>query len=333
MPIAWHYNACYLGTMKTSRNRPPARPANGRETDAYLRRLGERVRTLRNQRGMTRKALARHAKVSERYLAQLEAGLGNGSIILLRRIARAIGLPVTQLVHEGSEPALDLVLLSQFLERLSPPALAEARDLLLRHFDDPSDDVRRRRIALIGLRGGGKSTLGTLLAERLGVPFIELDREIEKRSGATLSEIFDMFGQETFRRAEREALDDVLRRHKSFVIATSGSIVTEPGTLELLLASCFTVWVKAEPEEHMKRVTAQGDMRPMANSVRAMEDLISILRSREPLYGKADVALSTSGRTPEQNLAELLRLIEVPDNRMTRMGGGDLSATLRKARV
>jgi XRE family aerobic/anaerobic benzoate catabolism transcriptional regulator len=302
--------------MKRSHTKANMRP-NFRETDAYLRQLGERVRTLRNQRGMTRKALARHAKVSERYLAQLEAGLGNGSIILLRRISHAIGLPVTQLVHEGSEPALDLVLLLQFLERLSPPALAEARDLLLRHFSEPSQGARRCRIALIGLRGGGKSTLGRLLAERLGVPFIELDREIEKRSGATLSEIFDMFGQETFRRAEREALDDVLREHKSFVVATSGSIVTEPGTLELLLASCFTVWVRAEPEEHMKRVMAQGDMRPMANSTRAMEDLISILRSREPLYAKAEVALSTSGKAPEQNLAELLRLIEVPGNRIT----------------
>src|SRR6202166_807452 len=137
--------------MKTAR----AKPAPGR--DLYLCRLGERVRTLRNQRGMTRKALARHAKVSERYLAQLEAGLGNGSIVLLPRIARAIGLPVTQLVHEGAEPALDLVLLSQFLERLSPPTLAEARELLLQHFSEPSEDLRRRRVALIGLRGGGKS--------------------------------------------------------------------------------------------------------------------------------------------------------------------------------
>ena len=294
------------------------KPATGRDTDAYLRRLGERVRTLRNQRGMTRKALARHAKVSERYLAQLEAGLGNGSIVLLRRIARAIGLPVTQLVHEGAEPALDFVLLSQFLERLSPPTLAEARDLLLERFSKPSEGARRQRIALIGLRGGGKSTLGRMLADRLGVPFIELDREIERRSGATLSEIFDMFGQETFRRAEREALDDVLRQHQNFVIATSGSIVTEPGTLELLLASCFTVWVRADPEEHMRRVMAQGDMRPMANSARAMDDLISILRSREPLYAKAEVALITTGKTPEQNLAELLRLIEVPGTRIIR---------------
>ena len=302
---------------KSAAAKPAAKPA-GRETDAYLRALGERVRMLRNQRGMTRKALARHAKVSERYLAQLEAGLGNGSIVLLRRISRAIGLPVTQLVHEGSEPALDLVLLTQFLERLSPPTLSEARDLLLRHFSEPSDDARRHRIALIGLRGGGKSTLGRMLAERRHVPFIELDREIEQRSGASLTEIFDMFGQETFRRAEREALDDILRRHEQFVVAPGGSIVTEPGTLELLLASCFTVWVRAEPEEHMKRVMAQGDMRPMGNSTRAMEDLLSILRSREPLYAKADAVLVTTDKSPEQTLAELLRLTEVPTMGITR---------------
>src|ERR1700688_3695408 len=184
--------------MKTAR----AKPAPGR--DLYLCRLGERVRTLRNQGGMTRKALAQHADVSERYLAQLEVGKGNCSIVLLRRIARAIGLPVTQLVQEGAEPALDLVLLSQFLERLPPDRLVEARKLVTEHFSSPSED--RRRVALIGLRGSGKSTLGQLLAERLGVPFIELDREIERRSGANLSEIFEMFGQETFRRAEREDL-------------------------------------------------------------------------------------------------------------------------------
>jgi XRE family aerobic/anaerobic benzoate catabolism transcriptional regulator len=298
--------------MKATR----AKPAASRNADAYLHRLGERVRTLRHQRGITRKALAQHAKVSERYLAQLEAGLGNCSIVLLRRIARAIGLPVTQLVHDGAEPPLDLVLLTQFLERLAPDMLVEARKLVTEHFSSPSED--RRRIALIGLRGGGKSTLGQLLAEHLGVPFIELDREIERRSGANLSEIFDMFGQETFRRAEREALDDVLRRHPHFVIATSGSIVTEPGTLELLLASCFTVWVRAEPEEHMKRVMEQGDMRPMANNARAMEDLVSILKSREPLYAKAEAVLATTGKTPEQNLAELLRVIAVPATSIAR---------------
>jgi XRE family aerobic/anaerobic benzoate catabolism transcriptional regulator len=294
-----------------------ARPQHtvGRD-EAYLRRLGERVRTLRNQRGMTRKALAQHAKVSERYLAQMEAGKGNCSIVLLRRIARAIGLPVTQLVHEGTEPPLDMVLLSQFLERLPQDALVEARKLMAERFGSPLPD--RRRIALIGLRGGGKSTLGRLLAERLSVPFIELDQEVERRSGARLSEIFDMFGQETFRRAEREALDDVLHRHSHFVIATSGSIVTEPSTLELLLSSCFTIWVRAEPDEHMKRVMAQGDMRPMAKNTRAMEDLISILRSREPLYAKAEAVVTTTGKTPEQNLAELLCNLAVPANGISR---------------
>lgn len=288
---------------------PPRKPP--RESDAYLHRLGERVRMLRNQRGMSRKVLARQAKVSERYIAQLESGLGNCSIVLLRRIARAIGMPVTQLVHDGSDPPLDLVLLTQFLERLSPAELAEARRLLGDRFravgaDDPA---RRRRIALIGLRGGGKSTLGMLLAEHLGIPFVELNREIEQRAGASLGEIFDMFGQESFRRAEREALDDVLARYEACVVATSGSIVTEPGTLDMLLSSCFTVWVKAEPQEHMKRVMAQGDMRPMANSARAMDDLISILKSREPLYARADATVTTTGKTPQQNLGELLRVM------------------------
>ena len=300
--------------MKAAR----VKPAPVRDSDTYLRRLGERVRMLRHQRGMSRKALAQHAKVSERYLAQLEVGKGNCSIVLLRRIARAIGLPVTQLVNESAEPALDLVLLTQFVERLPAKALSEARDLLHKHFGEPSEDLRRRRIALIGLRGGGKSTLGHLLAAKLNVPFIELDREIERRSGASLSEIFDMFGQDTFRRAEREALEDVLRQHRHFVMATSGSIVTDPGTLELLLSSCFTVWVRAEPEDHMRRVMEQGDKRPMANSARAMQDLVAILKSREPLYAKAEASLTTTGKTPEQNLSELMRVIPAAEARVAR---------------
>jgi XRE family aerobic/anaerobic benzoate catabolism transcriptional regulator len=279
------------------------------EVDRYLGRLGERVRTMRNQRGMTRKALAQYADVSERYLAQLETGEGNCSIVLLRRIARAMSVPVARLVSEGSDPPLDAVLFSQFLDRLSPPALKQVRELVLRHFGEPFGEFRRRRIALLGLRGSGKSTIGRLLAERIEVPFIELDREIERLTGTALSEIFEMFGQETFRRAERDALEHVMQQHQEFVMATSGSIVTEPGTLELLLSSCFTVWMRAEPNEHMSRVVAQGDLRPMASNPRAMEDLMSILRSREPLYAKADVTLLTTGKTPEQSLAELADLI------------------------
>ena len=277
---------------------------------AYLDRLGERVRRLRNQRGMTRKALAQHAEVSERYLAQLEGGDGNISIVLLRRIARAMGTQLTQLVSEQSDPPLDTILFSQFIERLPPQAAKEARDLVLRHFGGAQADARRARIALIGLRGSGKSTLGKMLAVKRGVPFIELDREIERMTGASLSEIFDMFGQETFRRAERDALNDVLQRHDKFVMATSGSIVTDPATLELLTSSCFTIWMRAEPDEHMKRVIAQGDLRPMTSNPRAMDDLMSILQSREPLYAKAEATLDTTGRSPQQSLAELLKLTQ-----------------------
>jgi XRE family transcriptional regulator, aerobic/anaerobic benzoate catabolism transcriptional regulator len=270
----------------------------------FLVELGERVRTLRAGRAMSRKVLARYAQVSERYLAQLEAGKGNWSILLLRRIARALSVPLAELVDDRKRP-VEAMQIDQLLGRLSPEQLGEARAALLSRFAGAPGAARRNRIALIGLRGGGKSTLGRLLAAELGLPFIELDRRIEETSGTSLAEMFELFGQETFRRAERAALEAVLRDHPGFVLATGGSLVTEPGTFELLLTSCLTVWVRADPDAHMGRVIAQGDLRPMAHNARAMDDLLSILKSREPLYAKADVVLDTAGKTPEQCVREL----------------------------
>jgi XRE family aerobic/anaerobic benzoate catabolism transcriptional regulator len=286
----------------------PAEPA-GDDLAEFLRRVGERVRTMRSRRGMSRKLLARHSKVSERYLAQLEAGKGNFSIALLRRVAHAIGVPMPALLDERPDRSVDALLLAQFLDRLPPADLAAARDLLLARFSGPSSDMRTQRIALIGLRGSGKSTLGGALAARLNMPFIELDREIKRQSGIGLSQLFELFGQEVFRRNERTALEAILQRQPRFVLATGGSLVTEPGTFELLSSSCRTVWLKAHPEEHMRRVVEQGDLRPMANNDRAMDDLIAILTSREPLYAKADLILDTADKTPEQSLRELLGLL------------------------
>lgn len=286
--------------------------------DPFLRQLGERVRIMRNRRGMTRKALASYSDVSERYLAQLESGEGNCSIALLRRIAKAMSVPVTELVDERGERPVDALLLLQLIDRLSPAHLAEARELLLSRFGGATAESRRHRIALIGLRGGGKSTLGRLLAEELEVPFVELDRVVEKNSGMALGELFEMFGQETFRRLERAALEEVLQQHRAFVLSTGGSLVTEPATFELLLTSCRTVWVRAAPDEHMQRVINQGDLRPMANNARAMDDLLSILKSREPLYAKADIVLDTAGKTPERSLHELVKLLEQAGTRVAK---------------
>ena len=293
-----------LDNLQADTARPPAP-----DMQHYLQRLGERVRGLRTQRSLSRKALAQHADVSERYLAQLESGEGNGSIMLLRRIGQALGVPVTHLVAEEPDPPPDAILFNQFLHRLSPQQLGEARALIRQHFGSAFGPAHRERIALVGLRGGGKSTLGAMLAQRLDAPFIELDREIELMAGASLGEIFEMFGQETFRQTEREALEKVLLQHPRFVMATSGSIVTEPDTLELLLSSCFTVWLRAAPSDHMSRVVAQGDLRPMAKSPRAMDDLVSILKSREPLYARAEAVVDTTGKSAQQSLADLIGVV------------------------
>jgi XRE family transcriptional regulator, aerobic/anaerobic benzoate catabolism transcriptional regulator len=274
--------------------------------DGFLRILGNRVREARASRGMTRKILARDSGVSERYLAQLESGQGNVSILLLRDIVKALDLRLEALVLDGPEPPVDLVHTTEFLRRLPAAELLEARRLLVAHFGGVDQVARRDRIALIGLRGAGKSTLGAMLARQLEVPFFELDRLIEQESGVSLSSIFDLYGQSGFRRLERRCLDSVIERHPRFVLATGGGLVSEPATYERLLTMCYSVWLKASPEDHMQRVVAQGDMRPMTDNRESMQDLQHILDAREPLYRQADLVIDTSTHSAEQCLQLLV---------------------------
>ncbi len=235
--------------------------------EPLLAALGERVRSLRLQRGLTRKALCLAARVSERHLANLEYGTGNPSILVLSQIAGALSCSLADLVG----------------------------------------DLRtgRARVALIGLRGAGKSTLGARLAKDLGYPFVELSREIEKVAGCSVTEIHALYGAAAYRRYERRALEESIARFPEGVIATPGGIVSDPETLALLLAHCYTVWLQASPEEHMQRVVAQGDLRPMAASTEAMEDLRRILAGRTPSYAKADAAIDTRGAALDASFREL----------------------------
>jgi XRE family transcriptional regulator, aerobic/anaerobic benzoate catabolism transcriptional regulator len=268
-------------------------------TEAFLLAVAERVRVARARRGMSRKILARDSQVSERYLAQLEAGKGNVSILLLRQIAQALSMPLADLLRADDDPSADRVLIDQMLRRLAPQQLASVRSRLARDFGH-ARGARRQRIALIGLRGAGKSTLGARLARDLDAPFIELDREVEREAATGLNEIFLLYGQAGYRRHERRALERVIESNEQAVIATGGSIVSEPGTFDLLLATCLTVWLKARPEEHMARVVAQGDMRPITGNKEAMDDLQRILTGRERLYGQADIAVDTGGKSIDE---------------------------------
>ncbi|HEV2740132.1 MAG TPA: helix-turn-helix transcriptional regulator [Candidatus Elarobacter sp.] len=284
----------------------------GSDDLSFLTALGDRVRELRARRGMTRKILAKDSGVSERYLAQLETGQGNASLGILRRVARALDVPLASLIADVSEAPAELTQAVELLRRLEPSRLAEARALLSKTFGDADAAGRAGRIALIGLRGAGKTTLGTALAVRLGVPFVELDREIERESGVSLATIFDFYGQAGFRRMERRCLDRVIEEHPRFVLATGGSIVSEPSTFERLLAACWTVWLKAAPAEHMERVVAQGDVRPMAGNRESMADLQRILAFREPLYRRADAEVDTSGKTAGKALDALAEAAHAP---------------------
>jgi XRE family aerobic/anaerobic benzoate catabolism transcriptional regulator len=278
---------------------------------AYLRTLAERIRDARAQRGMTRNALAADSGVSLRFLAQLEGGQGNPSILVLRRIASAMGFPPDDLLSDDPPAAIDRIMLVQMMKRLSDDDLVKVRQLLTQHLGlDVVSEVKRPYVTLIGLRGAGKTTLGHRLAKHRGVPFFELDREVEREYGATIGEILQLHGQPGYRRFERESLQAVLSKNPAAIIETGGGLAADPETLPLLLERSLAVWVRASPEEHMQRVIDQGDRRPMARSREAMRELKDILKAREPFYRQAHLHLMTSGRTPDQSFQELLELLE-----------------------
>lgn len=279
--------------------------------DALLTSLGERVRTLRARAGLTRKALAASSGVSERHLANMELGMGNASVRVLAQIAAALDCPVTQLLTEEDGSSPERMLIGALLQGRPEDELTRARLALADLFGESgSQSTRLGRVALIGLRGAGKSTLGQMLAEAKGIPFVELTREIERVAGCSVNEIQNLLGQGAYRRYARRALEDVLARSTDVVIATTGGLVSDVATYKLLLSQCLTVWLKATPEEHMQRVVAQGDLRPMSGNREAMDDLKRILASRTPLYAKAQITLDTAGRTLESNFEALRGQVE-----------------------
>ena len=277
--------------------------------DPFLAALGERTRALRARRGLTRKGLAKAAEVSERHLANVEMGVGNASVQFLRQLAVALNCTLAELVGDETASSPEWLMIRELLRGRSDAELVQARAALTGLFGTPASEAARRgRIALIGLRGAGKSTLGRALAEGWQVPFVELNRSIEALAGCTLSEIHSLYGPAAYRRYEKRAMEETIRRYPRAVIATPGGIVSDPATFNLLLAHCYTVWVRATPEEHMGRVLAQGDTRPMAGhagNAEAMNDLRRILESRAAFYSKADMAFYTSDMSPDAALAAL----------------------------
>ena len=306
---AWGCGAVRLASKpKNLRKSAPDAQANRRAASGFLSELGREVRRGRAKRGMTRRQLAQASQTSERYLAQIESGAGNPSVTVLRAIAQALDIPAANLLgepvaHNGARTALlDLV------ARLPDQSLAELTQLIEARFLPSEHADRARRIALVGLRGAGKSTLGRMLARHLGWPFIELDRVVEQDYGASIPDMIEMAGTATFRRHERAALARVIAEHEAAVITTAGGIVSDRESYALLLRRSYTIWIKACPEEHMSRVMAQGDFRPMAQNREAMADLVAILDARGPDYARAQAQLDTSGEAVEQSFAKLLRI-------------------------
>jgi XRE family transcriptional regulator, aerobic/anaerobic benzoate catabolism transcriptional regulator len=289
---------------------PKANPSVPQEIEGdFLQHLGKRVRTLRTRRSITRKIVARDADVSERHLAQLEAGEGNVSIVLLRRIAAALNVSLAELFAPDADEPVERRLIQRFLERLPAHRLEDVVFRLMRDFGH-EEQLRRQRIALIGLRGAGKSTMGAKLSQERKAPFVELDQEIEKDTGMPLAEIFPLYGQSGYRAIERRTLERVMQQHDRAVFSIGGGVVSEKETYDFLLSHCYTVWIKAQPEEHMARVIAQGDFRAMAGSNQAMEDLRRILEAREPLYRKADMVLDTAGTSVDESFSKLKATLE-----------------------
>ena len=276
---------------------------------AFLAALGREVRRSRAKRGMTRRQMAQASRTSERYLAQIESGTGNPSVTVLRAIAQALDLPAAVLLGEPSANSAARAALLDLVARLPDSALAELTDLIEARLVPAESADRARRIALVGLRGAGKSTLGRMLARHLGWPFIELDRVVEQDYGASIPDMIEMAGTATFRRHERAALERVIAGQEAAVITTAGGIVSERESYALLLRRSHTIWIKARPEEHMRRVMAQGDFRPMAQNREAMADLVAILDARQSDYARAQAELDTSEDTVEQSLAKLARTV------------------------
>ncbi len=275
----------------------------------FLTALGERVRALRSRRGMTRKALASLADVSERHLANLEYGVGNASILVLHQVAQALQCSLAELIGDVTTANPEWLLLRELLSGRDEAALRRVRLAVGELLGTGGAHSRSSCIALIGLRGAGKSTLGNMLAEDLGFTFVELSREIEKFAGCSIAEIQGLYGQNAYRRYERRALEEAIQIYPEAVIATPGGLVSDAATFNLLLSHCTTVWLQAEPEDHMKRVIAQGDMRPMSASKEAMEDLRGILAGRAAFYGKAEFALNTSAQPLDATFARLRELM------------------------
>ncbi len=270
----------------------------------FLDQLGQRVRTMRALRGMSRKVLAKVSGISERYIAQLESGKGNVSIVLLRRVSDAMGAHLEDLIP-AADPAPDWPVIRDLLRKATPAQIAQAKDVLAGH-GSTAHRASFSGIALIGLRGAGKSTLGKILAKKIGWNFVELNKEVEAQNGLSVAEIIALYGQEGFRRMEQNALNQLLARKELMVLATGGGIVSEPLTFDLILSSFYTIWLKAEPEEHMMRVRRQGDLRPMADDRSAMAELRNILVSREPLYARASATVDTAGLSVDAAAARLI---------------------------